>query len=479
MRSFRDPAGRLHWIGPQLVRQVRAEFAPTYRSLVRGDFFASRMASGELVRTTILEGPGNSLAELARMHGCEAPEAADGELLLLHEVIPFVSFPAEWPAEMLQAAAALTLDLAERGVEHGIGLKDATPYNVLFRGPRPVFIDALSFEERDGCDPIWLAQAQFMRTFLLPLLAGSRLGLSLAGLFLSRRDGVEPAQLYRMLSPRKRLTPPFLGKVSLPVWLSGRAEAQGEAIYRPRRLPSAEQARFVLAAQFRGLRRDLNRAAGAPKPAQSNWSDYSRTCSYDERSFEEKSSFLERFLSEARPGRVLDVGCNTGHFSRLAAAHGSQVVAIDQDAAVVGLLWHTAHREGLDILPLVVDFARPTPALGWRNAETPSFLERCRGAFDAVFMLALIHHLMVTDQIPLSEVLALAARTTRRYLVVEYVAPEDPQFKRLCRGRDALYRHLSVDYFESAAAVSFRVLQMLETGNHGRRLYLLEKYDAR
>jgi len=474
MRSFRDPAGRLHWIGPQLIRQVRAEFAPTYRALVAGDFFASHMDSGELVRTSTLEGPGISLAQLAKAQGCQAPEAPEDDLLLLHEVVPFVSFPAEWPAEMLQAAGALTLDLAERGVQHGIGLKDATPYNVLFRGPRPVFIDALSFEERDACDPIWLAQAQFMRTFLLPLLASSRLRLPLAALFLSRRDGMEPAELYRMLSPRRRFTPPFLGKVSLPVWLSGRAEAKGAAIYHPRRMP-ADQARFVLAAQFRGLRRDLNRAAGAAQPAANSWSDYCRTCSYDERSFAEKSSFLERFLAEARPGRVLDVGCNTGHFSRLAAAHGSQVVAIDQDAAVVGALWRTARRDGLDILPLVVDFARPTPALGWRNAETPSFLERCRGAFDAVFMLALVHHLVVTDQIPLAEVLALAAQVTRRYLVIEYVAPDDPQFKRLCRGRDALYQHLSTDYFESAAAVSFRILQKLETGNHGRRLYLMEK----
>ena len=176
---------------------------------------------------------------------------------------------------------------------------------------------------------------------------------------------------------------------------------------------------------------------------------------------------------------MLDVGCNTGHFSRLAAAQGSRVVAIDQDAAVVGSLWRAAHREGLDILPLVVDLARPTPALGWRNAETPSFLERCRGAFDAVFMLALIHHLMVTDQIPLPEVLALAAQMTRRYLVIEYVAPDDPQFKRLCRGREALYRHLSAEFFESAASVSFRILRQLETGNHGRRLYLMEKFDAR
>ena len=480
MRSFRDPAGRLHFIGPLLVRQVRAEFAGGFRALVSGDFFAGLMASGDLVGTTIFEGTGASLGELAKWHGCRAPEVAPDDLLLAHEVIPFVSFPAEWPAEMLQAAAALTLDLAERGLVHGIGLKDATPYNVLFRGPRPVFIDALSFEERDPCDPIWLAQAQFLRTFLLPLLAGSRLKLPLAGIFLSRRDGLEPHDLYRMLTPRRRLTPPFLAKVSLPVWISGKAEARGAAIYTPRRLSSADRARFVMGSQFRSLRRDLARAqgsAGTP-PTAGSWSDYCRSCTYDEDSFNAKSSFVESFLAEARPASVLDVGCNTGHFSRLAAAHGSQVVAIDQDQAVVGSLWRAARREGLDILPLVIDFARPTPALGWRNAETPSFLERARGSFDAVFMLALLHHLTVSDLIPLGEVLAMAAQLTRRYLVVEYVAPDDPQFRRLSRGRDALFQHLSRDFFEATAAPLFRTLHSQETGNHGRRLYLMEKNDV-
>ena len=474
MRSFRDPAGRLHFIGPHLVRQVHARFAEGYRSMVRGDFCTRLMASGDLVQTGILEQEGRSLAELARRHGCTPPEIAPGDLLLTHDVIPFVSFPAEWPAEMLQAAAALTLELAEQGLGHGIGLKDATPYNVLFRGTRPVFVDLLSFEKRDPRDPIWLAQAQFLRTFLLPLLASSRLRLPLPTLFLSRRDGLEPAELYRMLGLGQRLSPSFLGKVTLPVWLSGRAESRGASIYRPRRSAGADQARFVLASGFKGLKRDLRRSLGAG-PAAGNWSDYCRTCTYDEHSFAEQSSFVSRFLAETRPPRVLDVCCYTGHFSRLAAAHGARVVAIDQDQAVVGSLWSSARRDGLDILPLVVDFARPTPALGWRNAETPSFLERARGAFDAVFMLAVLHHLVVSDQIPLAEVLALAAQLTRRYLVIEYVAPDDPQFRRLSRGRDALYEHLDADHFESAAAVSFRMLEKLETGNHGRRLYLLEK----
>ena len=60
---------------------------------------------------------------------------------------------------MLHAAGALTLELAQGALEEGFGLKDATPYNVLFRGSRPVFVDVLSFEaaRSAGCrlDGLW------------------------------------------------------------------------------------------------------------------------------------------------------------------------------------------------------------------------------------------------------------------------------------------------------------------------------------
>ncbi|MBJ6727662.1 class I SAM-dependent methyltransferase [Geomesophilobacter sediminis] len=470
MRSFRDPAGKLHFRGPQLIRQVYADQAPTYRALVESPFLHRLTTSGEVVGTTII----------AAGNGAAPPEipAGEGDLFLSHDVVPFPSFPAEWPRQMLLAAARLTLKVAEESLDQGLGLKDATPYNVLFRGPRPVFIDLLSFEPRDLRDPIWRAQAQFVRTFLLPLLVAKNLELPLSSIFLSRRDGIEPGEVYRMLGPGRRLLPAFLGSVSLPVWLSGKAEERGAAMYQPRRTSSDAQARFVLRSLYRRLGRAVERAGrvGRQKTA---WTDYCRTCTYDKESFGEKSFFVKRFLDQSRPARVLDVGCNTGHFSRLAAARGAKVVAIDQDAAVIGGLWEGALRDGLDILPLVVDFARPTPALGWSNAETPSFLERSRGYFDAVFMLALMHHLVVGDQIPLEKIFSLAAEVTTRHLVIEYVAPDDPQFRRLSRGRDDLYRYLTPEFFEQAARKQFRIVSKAETGNAGRVLYLLERLHAR
>ena len=65
-----------------------------------------------------------------------------------------------------------------------------------------------------------------------------------------------------------------------------------------------------------------------------------------------------------RPGSVLDIGGNTGHYSRIAAGVGARVVAWDTDVASSDRSWKEARAAGLPILPLVADVARPTPAIG-------------------------------------------------------------------------------------------------------------------
>src|SRR5262249_24308222 len=146
-------------------------------------------------------------------------DSRGGQMVLEHERIEFPSYPYEWPPEMLHAAATLTLELARTLLADGLGLKDATPYNVLFRGPDPVFIDVLSFERREAGDATWLPYAQFVRTFLLPLLANRAFGLGLDQILTTRRDGLEPEELYRWIRPAQRLRPPYFGLVTVPTLL--------------------------------------------------------------------------------------------------------------------------------------------------------------------------------------------------------------------------------------------------------------------
>ena len=392
-----------------------------------------------------------------------------------HERIAFRSFPYEWPPEMLHAAGELTLELAESLLPEGLGLKDATPYNVLFRGPKPVHVDLLSFEQREVGDPTWLPFAQFNRTVLLPLLANKHFGIKLNQVLGSQRDGLEPQQVYRLCRPWQKLRSPFLTMTALPTWLTPRQNTEDGKLYQKRILSSPEKAQFILERIFKRLRRELAQVAPSGKQ-QSAWSDYmSSESTAAEGYLAAKERFVTTVLTQLAPRAVLDVGCNTGHFSVLAAQHGARVIAIDADPAVVGGVWRRAEAKKLDILPLVVDLCRPSPGIGWRNREHPPFLERATGAFDLVLMLAVLHHLLVTERIPLAEVFALAAELTTDSLIIEFVPREDPMFRRITRGRDELFGDFDQQAFERTCERNFTIVQSKQLGKTSRRLYLLKK----
>jgi len=469
--SFRDPGGRLYKLNGRILRAVEPSHAPSLEAFLTSRTAREAIGHGSLVHSKRV--PAAEHPELSALHVWE------------HERIPFPSFPYEWPPEMLEAAASLTLDLAEAALEEGFGLKDGTPYNILFRGAQPVFVDVLSFERREPLDATWLAYGQFVRTFLLPLAAYRYFGLPVNQILSGQRDGIEPEMMYQWAGWLRRLTPPLLGLVSIPKWMAGRGEAKSES-YRSKPAGSQEQARFVLGGLLRSCRRQL-KALAPREHKESIWSGYlDHKSLYSSTQLEEKERFVKEAVDLAiasaagpgRPARVLDVGANEGRFSLLAARRGAEVVAIDSDPVVVGSIWRRAAAESLNIVPLVVDFTRPTPALGWRNQECASFLDRAAGNFDLVMMLAVAHHILVTERIPLEDLLGLADELSREFVLIEFVAPADPMFQRIVRGRDELYSHFSPDWFEAAARTRFELVRSAKIDGLHRWLYLFRRRRA-
>jgi SAM-dependent methyltransferase len=219
----------------------------------------------------------------------------------------------------------------------------------------------------------------------------------------------------------------------------------------------------------------------ANAPGRSEWTEYEEEVAAREFAsgyFEAKGKFVSEALDLARPASCFDVGCNTGHFSLLAARAGASVTAIDSDAASVGELYRRARKENQNILPLVVDFARPTPALGWNYSESSAFLDRAeRARFEMVMMLALVHHLCLIERLPLVEVARLAARLSAHRLIVEFVPREDP----LSQGMPGVWMghsdwsHYDRQTFEEAFGRYFSSVRTTELANSGRWIYLMER----
>jgi SAM-dependent methyltransferase len=333
-------------------------------------------------------------------------------------------------------------------------------------------VDLLSVERRDPKDPLWLPYAQFVRTFVLPLLVTNATHLPLRAVFSVGREGIEPEMARDLVPLSKRLSGRGLWDVTVATMLSRSGAAATDGSPPKRSVPPA-QAQYVLKRLFEGLRKSLDSVKPSEDP-HSSWTGYVRD-HHSPAYFDAKRAFVASAVKEMQPKTVLDIGCNTGELSVIAAEFGAQVVAIDNDPHVVECVFQRASRDALSVLPLVMDIASPTPGRGWMNRELPSFLDRATGAFDQVLAMAVIHHLLATNGIPLSDVIDLLARLTRDSVALEFVPPSDPLFRRLARGRDYLYAGLTRASFEETCKRRFEIVRAQPLPSGERVAYVLRK----
>ncbi|MBY0506460.1 MAG: SAM-dependent methyltransferase [Bryobacteraceae bacterium] len=462
--SFRDPDGFVikSPAAKPVFRITKPDVANRLVELLNSPLGRQMVDGGDFVRTALVApSERDSILQLAGLPASGA--------VLEHERVWFPTYPSEWTRGMLREAGLLTLRLAEHLLAQGHGLKDATPWNVLFRGAKPIFVDALSVEPREPRDPLWRPLSQFFSTFVYPLWLEEWTGASAHQAFQGRREGWTTTEIYERLGWRNRLRPRAFAWITLAEWLRNDAKP---STYQPALARDADTARFVLGRLFRRLRLTLE-ASPAALRRHTDWSSYQTCCHYDRPAQEAKRVFVATALHGA--GRVLDLGANEGEYAFLAAEQGARVVAVEPDAESANAIWCHAREAGLDVLPLVMNLAQPTPSTGWRNGEQIAFVDRAGGEFDAVLMLALLHHLTITERIPLPWVLDLAADLTRRTLVIEYVSPEDPYYQSLLRGRQSLHQGDTREGFEAELHRRFHIRRQQPLLEGRRHLYWCEK----
>jgi SAM-dependent methyltransferase len=453
--TFRDPAGTLVLEQNRAVRQIHPEARAAVRHFIDSAFYLRLVERGDMIGTT--------------------PEESPAGLRLVHPRIPIPTYPWEWTPSQWLAAGELTLKLCDEGLDEGWVLKDATPLNILFLGSRPVLVDVLSFERRDPAAFLWLAYGQYIRTFVLPLLVNRLLHWPLE-LSLFRRDGFEPADVYAAMGWSQRLSPAALWSVTMPTLLDRRKGAVPIPPSSPANNSDAALSLHILKRTLASLRKRTRSAL--PSPSASTWSDYvGKLTHYTPVESAQKQAWISSVLEELRPRNVLDIGANTGEYSALAVACGAEVVALERDAEAAERIVRMSRTQGLSIQTIHADFARPTPAAGWENGESSPLLSRLEGRFDLVLLLAVIHHLLLLDQIPLPAIVAVFHRLTRRYLVIEWVPATDPMYLSLMRGRHTLYGSLTRDDLLAACNGLFRPLRQ-QTIDNGRILFLFEKWES-
>jgi ribosomal protein L11 methylase PrmA len=407
--SFRDPDSRVFLRDGAVYRALSRAGWEDWQALAA----TSLLADDRIVATEPVE-----LDDLPELTG----EPAAGALE--HERIPFVSHPYEWPFSMLKDAALLQLALGRRALEHDLTLKDASAYNVQWRGASPVFIDVGSFERLRPGEP-WAGYRQFCMLFLYPLMLQAYRGVAYHAWLRGSVDGIAPAEARALLPLRRR---GVLTHVVLHARLEARYAATGGREVK-RELKRAGFGKELLDANLRRLEKLVRRLEY--KPGRTAWTEYGATNTYSGEEAGRKAEFVRVAAARHPGGLVWDLGCNDGTYSRVAAESAATVVALDADHATVDGLYRSV-RGRTDILPLVMSVTDPSPDLGWRGRERAS-LER-RGTPDLVLCLALVHHVVITGNVPVREFLDWL-RSLDCALVIEFPDREDPMVQRLLSGK--------------------------------------------
>ncbi|MGD9782685.1 MAG: class I SAM-dependent methyltransferase [Kiritimatiellia bacterium] len=464
--SFRDPSGYVFQHRGRVFRALDSAAAGLLRDLVAQGHLARWIAEGLVVETRFVDDPA-LLAELNAAHPAFSA-------FLEHDRISPITYPYEWSTSMLADAGRLTLRLQGELLPLGLSLKDATAYNVQFVRGKPVFIDLTSIERPARLD-LWFALGQFNRMFLYPLLLVKHSGWDLRSYFLSNLDGRSTLQVGQAFSFFRRWSPSLVLDVGLPFALERKVKAGKAAAPKPPAAAIAGAPAGNPVAQQMTLRR-LDRKIAALSESiapETVWGDYTQTCSYDDVAEASKKSIVREFLMQAKPASVLDVGCNTGDYSRIAAAGGADVLATDFDVGAVEQMYRRLRQEPASITPMVVDVANPSPGIGYLNAERPPFLERARP--DCVLALAVIHHLLVGANLPLAAIRDLFAALAQKHLVLEFVPTDDAMFRKLIEFRVDLYAHVSLDRCLEVFGEKFDLVRREPVRNSPRTLLLLEK----
>ncbi len=456
--SFRDPDGKVFQFGGKVLRALSAEGTADWTAVEQSGLLERLVKSGDVVETS-----NASAAELDAIQGADP----DGQWVaaLVHERLPFVSYAYEWTFSMLRDAALLQLRVTREALAAGLALKDATPYNVQWRGARPVFIDVGSFERAREGEP-WLGYRQFCMLFLYPMLLESYKGVPFQPWLRGSLEGIHPSEARALLRGRDTLRGGVLKHVALHAKLE-RSHAGGDKDVR-KELKEAGFQKDLIEANLKSLEK-LVSGLEAPLGA-TEWSAYGTTCSYSQDDTRAKEEFVRRAVMRRSRLLVWDLGCNDGRYSRIAAEGSAYTIALDADAGVVERLYLALKQEcSSTILPLLGDVADPSPGLGWLGRERLPLEER--GSPDLVLALALVHHLVIGRTIPMHALVDWFAGLGGE-LVVELPDPEDEMVRRLLsRKREGAHPDYTRKEFESALKSRFEIVDSVELPSGTRALY--------
>jgi hypothetical protein len=450
--SFRDPDGFIFYHEDRLCRAVTFLYKNNYDYLISSGLYADLVKQGWLIPHVEVE--------------VEDPAVNGMYKILEPERIEFISYPYEWSFSQLKDAALLTLQIQKMALEHGMSLKDASAYNIQFHNGRPVFIDTLSFELYAENQP-WKAYRQFCQHFLAPISLMGYRDIRLNGLLKNYIDGI-PLDLAHNLLPLKT-------KFNFGILLHIHLHSSAQKKYNSNSVKVSELNRKFPKNSFFVLLSTLKNTIEHIKwvPGGTEWGSYYEPGVHSSRYSDHKKELVSKFISLAKPDTLWDLGSNTGIYSRIASDSNVSVVAFDIDPSCVESSYRLVKsNKEQRILPLLLDLANPSPALGWANIERKSLSNRAPAGL--IMGLALIHHLAISNNLPFVKIAQYFSELSD-WLIIEFVPKEDEKVQIMLKNREDIFPGYTIEQFEEAFGEYYITMQKVAIDNSSRTLFLMKR----
>lgn len=446
--SFRDPSGFVFVRDGNLYRQINFSYQENYKMLTDSGLYRDLTSSGLMVPH-----------EEVPLHLKKTDNAYK---VIRPETVPFISYPYEWCFSQLKDAALLTLQIQKTALKYGMSLKDSSAYNIQFVGGKPVFIDVLSFERYREGKP-WVAYRQFCQHFLSPLALMKYVDHRFNQWLKIYLDGIPLDLTARLLPFRTNL------RVNLLTHIHLHAKSQKHFAGKILKKKGRNFSKLALLGFIDSLENAVNHLKWLPE--STHWEKYYTDTNYSSEALAHKKTLVSEFLDTLCPELVWDIGANDGTFSRIASDKRIQTISFDFDHAVIEKSYlETRKNRETHILPLLLDATNPSPDLGWNNQERMSLTER--GPCDTLMALALLHHLAISNNVPLVKIASYFSEICRS-LIIEWIPKQDPQVQRMLATREDFFHDYTRECFETSFEHHFETVESHAIKDSSRVLYFM------
>jgi len=396
--SYGDPDGRLFSWNGELYRGISHVKTPLFRDLFRKGIFQKLIEQGILI---------NSEPVALKLEGYG--------MVVHHRRIPFVSYPYEWCAVMFRDAGLAYLDWVEKLGGLGFTLRDTHPWNVLFDGCRPVYVDLTSIKPLAENSP-YINDDKFYRYYIYPLLLMSEGQERMVRYLLPDYEGISPVDVARLTRKSPRLS-----SQSLTQRLASTLARGVPGICRGPLKSAVRSARGFFEKDSQRYRSPLDSVQRLKEEITNiplSVSPDREVNSLPRSSRLTTENELEKIIMELNPCSILTIGKELRGLTELNRRDGISWVCFDGNSNYISRLYDCARERKLPLLPLVIDFTDPTPSRGLASHLSIAAAERLQ--CDLVIALGLVSQTVAERRLRFDQIVYGVAQFSRRWLMIDF-----------------------------------------------------------